>query len=92
MKPIKLVFQMQHAALEISDHRVISRVIQQRFRNLVFESVLPQFKISNMVWFSHYCCEKSENLPIVFDINQTAMLSHFVIYVSLLCKAMQLRT
>ena len=32
----KFVSELQHAAIEISDHRVISRVMQQCFGNLIF--------------------------------------------------------
>ena len=53
MKTIKFVCENQRPALELSDHRVISRVLQQSVGKLVFERLLPPFKISNMVWFQH---------------------------------------
>jgi len=52
-KPLKLILEMQHAALEVSDHRVIGWIVQQRFRNLVLESVLPAFKIGKLIRFPH---------------------------------------
>ena len=47
----ELVSQMQHAALQINDHQVIRRRISQSFSDLVFEGLVPSFKISNMIWF-----------------------------------------
>ena len=52
-KLFQFVSEMQHAALKIKDHRIISRAMQYRFGNLIFENFLPRFKISNMVWFRH---------------------------------------
>lgn len=49
----QLVRDEQRAALEINDHRVISRAMEQCFSNLIFENFLPPFKISNMVWLRH---------------------------------------
>jgi hypothetical protein len=53
MEPLDLVSQMQLAALEINDHQVINRAMEQSFDNLIFEGLVPPFKISNMVWFRH---------------------------------------
>ena len=47
----ELISQMQHAALEIDDHQVIRRRISQSFSDLVFEGLVPSFKISNMIRF-----------------------------------------
>jgi hypothetical protein len=52
-KPFELLFEMQHAALEINDHQVISRAMKQSFGNLIFNGFLPPFQINNMVWFCH---------------------------------------
>jgi len=52
-KLFQFVSEMQNTALEIKDHRVISRAMQRSFGNLIFEGFLPPFKISNMVWFRH---------------------------------------
>jgi hypothetical protein len=52
-KLLQFVSEMQNTALEIKDHRVISRAMQRSFANLIFEGFLPSFKISNMVWFRH---------------------------------------
>ena len=52
-KFFQFVPEIQHAALEINDHQVISRAMEQSFGNLIFEGFLPSFKISNMVWFQH---------------------------------------
>lgn len=52
-KLFQFVPEIQHAALEINDHQVISRAMEQSFGNLIFEGFLPSFKISNMVWFQH---------------------------------------
>jgi hypothetical protein len=52
-KLFQFVSEMQNTALEIKDHRVISRAMQRGFGNLIFEDFLPPFKISNMVWFRH---------------------------------------
>ena len=53
LEPFEFVPEMQHAELEIEDHRIIGLAMQQRVGNLVFERFLPPFKISNMVWFCH---------------------------------------
>jgi hypothetical protein len=52
-KIFQFVSVMQHTALEINYHRVISSAMQHRFGNLIFENFLPPFKISNMVWLRH---------------------------------------
>jgi hypothetical protein len=52
-EPFEFVSEVQHAALEISDHRVTSRTIEQSIRNFVFEDFLPPFEIKNMVRFRH---------------------------------------
>ncbi|MGZ5030733.1 MAG: hypothetical protein ACXV8I_09065 [Methylobacter sp.] len=52
-KLFQFVSEMQHTALEIKDHRVISSAMEQYFPNLVFQNFLPPFKNSNMVWFRH---------------------------------------
>jgi hypothetical protein len=56
-KPFELFFEMQHAALNISDHRITIRTIDQSIRNLVFECLLPPFKIRNEIWFRHESAE-----------------------------------
>jgi len=48
-EPFEFVSEMQHAELEINDHRVISRAMKQRFRNLIFERLLPPFQIRYMI-------------------------------------------
>jgi hypothetical protein len=48
-EPFEFFFEMQHTALEINDHQIISRAMQQSFANLIFDSLEPPFKISNMV-------------------------------------------
>jgi hypothetical protein len=48
-KLFDLFFEMQHAALDVGDHRIIGRVMQQSMSNLLFEHLLPPFKIENMV-------------------------------------------
>jgi hypothetical protein len=53
MEPLEFVSEMQHAALEINDHQVISRAMKQSFGNLIFNGFLPPFQINNMVWFCH---------------------------------------
>ena len=53
LEPFEFVPEMQHAELEIHDHRIIGRAMRQRLGNLVFERFLPPFKISNMVGFCH---------------------------------------
>jgi hypothetical protein len=52
-EPFDLISQMQLAALEINDHQVISRAMEQRFGNLIFEGFVPPFKNRGMVWFRH---------------------------------------
>jgi hypothetical protein len=52
-KRFQFVSEMQNTALEIKDHRVISRAMQRSFGNLIFEGFLPAFKINNVVWFQH---------------------------------------
>jgi hypothetical protein len=52
-KLFQFVSEMQNTALEIKDHRVISRAMQRSFGNLIFEGFLPPLKISNMVGFRH---------------------------------------
>ena len=44
---------MQHAALEIADHRIIGRAMRQCLNNLLFKHVLALFKIENVIWFWH---------------------------------------
>jgi hypothetical protein len=34
---------------------IISRAMEQRFANLIFERLVPPFQINNMVWFCHDC-------------------------------------
>ena len=48
-KPFEFFSEMQHAALEISDHRIIVRAMRQSSSNLVFEHLLPAFKIENVI-------------------------------------------
>jgi hypothetical protein len=36
MEPLEFVSEMQHAALEINDHQVISRAMKQSFGNFIF--------------------------------------------------------
>ena len=48
-KLFQFVPEMQNTALEINDHQVISPAMQRSFCNLIFEGILPPFKISNMV-------------------------------------------
>jgi len=52
-EPLEFILEMQHAALEVGDHRVVGWIMQQRFRNLVLETVLPAFKIRDMIRFPH---------------------------------------
>jgi hypothetical protein len=52
-KPFDFFLEMQYAALDISDHRIIGRVMQQSASNLLFEHLLPPFKIKNVIWFRH---------------------------------------
>lgn len=56
-KPFEFFFEMQHAAFEISDHRIIGCAKRQSSINLRFEHLLPPFKIENIIWFWHdiYC-------------------------------------
>jgi hypothetical protein len=56
-EPFDLVSEMQHAAPEINDHQIISRAMEQRLLNLVFERFLPPFKIGDMVWLRHIFSE-----------------------------------
>jgi hypothetical protein len=52
-EPFDFVSQMQIAALEIRDHQIISRAMEQSVANLIFEGLVPPFKINNMGWFRH---------------------------------------
>jgi hypothetical protein len=52
-KMLNFLSKMQYAALDISDHRIIGRAMQQSASDLLFEHLLPPFKIKNMVWFRH---------------------------------------
>jgi hypothetical protein len=52
-EPLKFILEMQHAALEVGDHRVVGWIMKQRLRDLVLEAVLPAFKIGNMIRFPH---------------------------------------
>jgi hypothetical protein len=52
-KPLEFFSEMQHAAFEVSDHWITSRTIDQSICNLVFECLLPPFKIRNVIWFRH---------------------------------------
>ena len=47
-KSLEFVSEIQDAALEIDEHQVISRAMEQSIGNLIFEGFLPPFKISNM--------------------------------------------
>ena len=52
-KPFEFVSDNQLAALKIGNQQVINRVLEQSFGKLVFERLLPPFKISNVIWFWH---------------------------------------
>ena len=43
MEPFKFVSELQHATLEINDHQVISRAMEQSFANLIFEGLVATF-------------------------------------------------
>jgi hypothetical protein len=48
-EPFELLFEMQHSALEIADHRIIGCAMRQSSSNLLFEHLLPPFKIENVI-------------------------------------------
>jgi hypothetical protein len=52
-KPFEFFFEMQHATLEISDHRITIRTIDQSIRNFFFEHMLAPLKNRNVIWFWH---------------------------------------
>jgi hypothetical protein len=52
-KRFDLAFEMQHAAFDISDHRIIGWATRQSSSNLCFEHLLPLLKNENMIWFRH---------------------------------------
>ena len=52
-KLFQFVSEMQNTALQIKDHRIISRAMQRSCGDLIFKGFLPPFKSSNMVWFRH---------------------------------------
>ena len=52
-KPFEFFFEMQHSALEIGDHRITSRTMDQSIRNFFFKRFLTPFKKRNVIWFSH---------------------------------------
>jgi hypothetical protein len=53
MKAFDFISDVQHAPLEINNHQVISRALEQCFLDLMFERSMPPFKIKNKVWFRH---------------------------------------
>jgi len=52
-EPLEFISQMQHAALEIGDHHVIGRRMNQSLSDLLLERFLPPFKMNNMIGSRH---------------------------------------
>jgi hypothetical protein len=53
MMLLDFISDVQPALPEINDHQIISRTMQQRFLDFMFECSLSSFKINNLVWFRH---------------------------------------
>jgi hypothetical protein len=52
-KPFNLLFEMQYTTLEIADHWIIGRAMQQSSINLLLEHLLSSFKIEYVIQFCH---------------------------------------
>jgi hypothetical protein len=52
-EPINLVSQMKNASLEIGNHQVVSRVLEQSFGEFFFQRSLAPLQIPDMVRLHH---------------------------------------